>query len=146
VDGGVSIGEVLPMRRDPSTDSIPAGPVRHLSALFDACYSLQLRVMERVWREGDASALIDDAMVPLMNHAQKPIARALLEQQIDEDTGDHAGPAFGWRPTPIPEMLDSARELAELYDLGPTVATLEQVADLTDRGWIDRSMAYRRNR
>jgi hypothetical protein len=134
VDGRVRIGEVQPMRRDPSTDSLPAGPIRELSALFDACYSLQLRVMERVWLEGDASALIDGAMVPLMNHAQKPVARALLGTEIGDDTGDHAGPAFGWRPTPIAGMLDSARALAELFDLGPTLATLEQVADLVGTG------------
>jgi hypothetical protein len=72
-------------------------------------------------------------MVPLMNHAQKPIARALLAGEIDDDTGDHAGPTFGWRPTPIATMLDSARGLTEVFDLGPTLATLEQVADLLGR-------------
>jgi hypothetical protein len=137
VDGRVPIGEVHPMRRDPSTDALPPGPVRDLSALFDACYSLQLLVMERAWLEGDASALIDDAMVPLMNHAQKPLARALLGQEIDADTGDHAGPAFGWRPTPIGEMVASARELGERYDLGPTLATLEQVSPLVGVEGID---------
>ena len=86
--------------------------------------------MERVWREGDASALIDDAMVPLMNHAQKPIARALLGQEIDANAGDHAGPAFAWRPTPLHAMLESARQLGDRFDLGPTVSTLQQVADL----------------
>src|SRR5262249_20006981 len=64
VDGRVPIGEVQPMRRDPSTDELPAGPLRDLSALFDASYSLQLRVMERVWLEGADSALVDAAMVP----------------------------------------------------------------------------------
>jgi hypothetical protein len=135
VDDRVPIGEVHPMRRDPSIDSLPVGPVRELSALFDACYSLQLRVMERVWLEGDSSPLIDGAMVPLMNHAQKPVARALLAEEIDDETGDHAGPAFGWRPTPIAAMLGSARRLAEVFDLGPTIATLEQVADLVGPGW-----------
>jgi hypothetical protein len=134
VDGRVPIGEVHPMRRDPATDALPPGPVRDLSALFDACYSLQLRVMERVWQEGDASALIDDAMVPLMNHAQKPIARALLGQEIDADTGDHTGPAFAWRPTPVHAMLEAARELGDRFDLAPTVPTLEQVADLVGAG------------
>jgi hypothetical protein len=76
-------------------------------------------------------------MVPLMNHAQKPIARALLGQEIDAETGDHAGPAFGWRPTPIGEMVASARELGERYDLGPTLATLEQVSPLVGLEGID---------
>jgi hypothetical protein len=127
-DGDVPIGRVQPMRLDPVTDALPEGPVRDLSALFDASYSLQLEVMERVWLEGDGSELIDGAMVPLMNHAQKPIARALLAQPIDDDTGDHAGPSFAWRPTPLAEMLDSARRLSERFELGPTVETLEQVA------------------
>jgi len=132
-DGDVPIGPVHPMRRDPSTDALPDGPVRELSALFDATYSLQLQVMERVWLEGDGSELIDGAMVPLMNHAQKPIARALLSQPIDDDTGDHAGPAFAWRPVPLAQMLDDVRRLSERVDLGPTLDTLEQVATLTDR-------------
>jgi hypothetical protein len=130
VDGRVSIGAVLPMTRDPTTDALPSGPIRDLSALFDAAYSLQLYVMERVWREGDDSELLDGAMVPLMNHAQKPIARALLARRIDDHTGDHAGPAFAWRPTPISQMLAAARELSEAVELGPTVETLEQVAAL----------------
>src|SRR5262245_16234114 len=131
VDGDVSIGPVQPMRRDPSTDALPLGPLRDLAALFDAAYSLQLRVMDRVWIEGDGSDLIDGAMVPLMNHAQKPIARALLAQPLDDDTGDHAGPGFAWRPTPVEEMLASARDLSVRFDLGPTVDTLEQVASLS---------------
>ena len=131
-DGDVSIGRVHPMRRDPSTDALPPGPLRDLSALFDASYSLQLQVMERVWREGDGSGLIDGAMVPLMNHAQKPIARALLAQPLGDETGDHAGPSFTWRPTHLAWMLDDARRLSELFDLGPTVETLEQVAALTE--------------
>ena len=138
VDGDVPIGAVQPMRRDPSTDVLPAGPLHDLAALFDAAYSLQLRVMDQVWREGDGSELIQGAMVPLMNHAQKPIARALLAEPLEDDTGDHAGPSFAWRPTPIDEMLASARSLAERFDLGPTVETLEQVTKLssTSRGRI----------
>lgn len=133
VDARVAIGEVHPMRRDPHTADLTPGPLRDLSKLFDASYSLQLQVMERVWREGDASPLIDDAMVPLMNHAQKPLARALLTQPLPDDSGDTAGPAFGWDPTPIADMQASARTLSERFDLGPTVETLDQVAALLDR-------------
>jgi Ferritin-like len=130
VDEKVAIGEVHPMRRDPHTRDLPPGPLHDLSKLFDASYSLQLQVMERVWLEGDASPLIDDAMVPLMNHAQKPLARALLAQPLADDSGDHAGPAFAWDPVPIDEMRTSARALSEHFDLGPTVETLDQVASL----------------
>lgn len=128
VDGAIPIGAVHPMRRDPRTQDLPGGPLRELSALFDAAYALQLQVMERVWAEGDGSPLIADAMVPLMNHAQKPLAMALLRTPIPDGSGDHAGPSFAWAPLPITEMRASARALAEHVDLGPTVETLDQVA------------------
>lgn len=130
VDGEIPIGEVYPMRRDPRTQDLAGGPLRDLSALFDATYSLQLQVMERVWAEGDASPLIDGALVPLMNHAQKPLAMALLRSPIPDGSGDHAGPPFAWAPTPMGEMRASATALAEHFDLGPTVETLDQVAQL----------------
>lgn len=130
VDGEVSIGAVHPMRRDPHTFDLAAGPLRDLSRLFDASYSLSLQVMEDVWRRGDAGTLIEDAMVPLMNHAQKPLARALLTTPIDDTGDDHAGPSFAWDPMPIGEMRASARRLSEHFELGPTVETLDQVGEL----------------
>jgi Ferritin-like len=133
-DGDVPIGAVHPMRRDPSTDAISPGPLHDLSALFDAVYSLQLLVMERLWREGDGSELIDGAMVPLMNHTQKPIARALLSEPVDDYRAENAGPPFAWRPTPLDRMLDDARRLSTRFELGPTVETLEQVMTLTAGG------------
>jgi hypothetical protein len=129
-DGDIAIGAVHPMRRDPRTQDLPPGPLRDLSKLFDAAYSLQLQVMERVWQEGDRSPLIDGAMVPLMNHAQKPIARALLTQALADESGDHAGPGFMWSPMPMGEMRATARALSEHFDLGPTVETLDQTAEL----------------
>ena len=78
VEGRTPLGDVHPMRLDPTSADLPDGDLRDLSRLFDACYSLQIHVMERVWQVGDASPLIATAMVPLMNHAQKPIAQALL--------------------------------------------------------------------
>jgi hypothetical protein len=95
--------------------------------LFDACYSLQMDVMERVWGVGDESPLIDAAMIPLMNHAQKPIARALQRELWPDGSGDVAGPPFAWDPMPLDEMRGSARRLASVFDLGPTLETLDQV-------------------
>jgi len=85
-----------------------------------------------VWLEGDDSRLIDDAMVPLMNHAQKPLARALLTAPLDDDSDDHAGPSFAWDPMPIGEMQALARFLSKHFELGPTVETLDQVAGLLE--------------
>ena len=127
VEGRTPLGDVHPMRLDPSSGDLPEGDLRDLSRLFDACYSLQMDVMERVWGVGDESPLIDAAMIPLMNHAQKPIARALQRELWPDGSGDVAGPPFAWDPTPLDEMRGSARRLASVFDLGPTLETLDQV-------------------
>ncbi len=128
VEGRTPLGDIHPMRVDPRSADLPEGDLRDLARLFDACYSLQMDVMERVWGHGDASPLIDTAMVPLMNHAEKPIARALLLEAWPDGSGDVAGPPFAWDPMPLGDMRPLARRLATTFDLGPTVETLEQVA------------------
>ena len=132
VEGRTPIGDVHPMRVDPSSGALPEGGLRDLSRLFDACYSLQLDVMQRVWRSGDESPLIDGAMVPLMNHAEKPIALALRLEPWPNGSGEVAGPPFAWDPMPLEEIRDLARRLGDTFDLGPTVETLDQVAALLD--------------
>jgi hypothetical protein len=88
--------------------------------------------MQRVWRSGDESPLIDGAMVPLMNHAEKPIALALRLEPWPNGSGEVAGPPFAWDPMPLEEIRDLARRLGDTFDLGPTVETLDQVAALLD--------------
>jgi hypothetical protein len=83
--------------------------------------------MERVWQGGGESPLIEGAMVPLMNHAEKPIALALLRQPWPGGEDEVGGPPFSWDPMPLGEMRDLARRLATSFDLGPTVETLDQV-------------------
>ena len=128
VEGRTPLGRVHPMRLDPSSDDLPDGKLRDLSRLFNACYSLQMEVMERVWGAGDESPLIDAAMVPLMNHAEKPIALALLHEAWPDGSGDVAGPPFAWDPMPLGDMRPLARRLGELFDLVQVVETLDQVA------------------
>lgn len=128
VEGGTPLGDVHPMHLDPSTGDLPDGDLRDLSRLFDACYSLQMEVMERVWEVGDGGPLIDSAMVPLMNHAQKPIALALLREAWPDGSGEVAGPPFAWDPIPLADMRRLAQRLDTLFDLGATVETLEQVS------------------
>jgi rubrerythrin len=128
VEGKTPLGDVHPMRLDPSTGDLPEGELHDLCRLFDACYSLQMDVMERVWRVGDESPLIDAAMVPLMNHAEKPIALALVREPWPDGSGDVAGPPFAWDPMPLAEMRELARRLGARFELGPTVETLDQVA------------------
>jgi hypothetical protein len=127
VEGRTPLDEVHPMRLDPSSGDLPEGELRDLCRLFDACYSLQMDVMERVWQGGGESPLIEGAMVPLMNHAEKPIALALLRQPWPGGEDEVGGPPFSWDPMPLGEMRDLARRLATSFDLGPTVETLDQV-------------------
>jgi hypothetical protein len=67
-------------------------------------------------------------MVPLMNHTEKPIARALLLEAWPDGSGDVAGPPFAWDPMPLDDRRPLAQRLDTTFDLGPTVETLEQVA------------------
>jgi hypothetical protein len=133
VEGRTPI-DVHRMRVDPSSGELPEGELRDLCRLFDACYSLQLEVMERVWRSGDESPLIEGAMVPLMNHAEKPIALALVREPWPGGSGDVAGPPFAWDPMPLEDIREQARRLASTFDLGPTVETLDQVAAIAGGG------------
>ncbi len=128
VEGRTPLGDVHPMRVDPSSGDLPEGELRDLSRLFDACYALQMDVMERVWRSGDESPLIDGAMVPLMNHAEKPIALALLREPWPGGSDEVAGPPFAWDPMPLDDMRALAARLGTSFDLGPTIETLDQVA------------------
>jgi hypothetical protein len=130
VEGRTPLGGVHPMRLDPSSADLPDGELHDLSRLFDACYSLQLDVMEQVWGAGDESPLIDTAMVPLMNHAEKPIARTLQREPWPDGSGEVAGPPFAWAPMAMGDMLRLARRLSTVFDLGPTVETLDQVSAL----------------
>ncbi|HEX2423448.1 MAG TPA: hypothetical protein VHN56_09915, partial [Actinomycetota bacterium] len=134
VEGRTLLGDVHPMRLDPSSGDLPEGDLRDLSRLFDACYSLQMDVMERVWGVGDESPLIDAAMIPLMNHAQKPIALALQREPWPDGSGDVAGPPFAWDPMPLDGMRGSARRLASVFDLGPTLETLDQISAVLPPG------------
>jgi Ferritin-like len=71
----------------------------------------------------------------LRNHAEKPIALALLGEAWPDGSGEVAGPPFAWDPMPLDEMRRLARRLGTVFDLGPTVETLDQVSALlpTDR-------------
>jgi hypothetical protein len=130
VEGRMPLGEVHPVRVDPASGDLPAGDLRDLARLFDACYSLQLDVMEQVWGSGDGSPLIEGAMVPLMNHTHKPIALALVQEPWPDGSGEVAGPPFAWDPMPLDDMRALARRLVTTFDLGPTVETLDQAAAL----------------
>lgn len=67
-------------------------------------------------------------MVPLMNHAEKPIALALLREAWPDGSGEVAGPPFAWDPMPLGDMRRLAQRRGTLFDLGPAVETLDQVS------------------
>ena len=133
VEGRTPLGAVHPMRFDPSSSDLPDGELRDFSRLLDACYSLQMGVMERVWGVGDESPLIDSAMVPLMNHAEKPIARALLREAWPDGSGDVAGPPSGIRCRSATCGAWHGR-LGTVFDLGPTLETLDHVSAVLPTG------------
>jgi hypothetical protein len=65
-----------------------------------------------------------------MNHAEKPIARTLQREPWPDGSGEVAGPPFAWAPMAMGDMLRLARRLSTVFDLGPTVETLDQVSAL----------------
>jgi hypothetical protein len=65
-----------------------------------------------------------------MNHAQKPVALALVRQTWPDGSGQVAGPPFAWDPMLLEETRAVARRLGRTFDLGPTVETLDQVASV----------------
>jgi hypothetical protein len=120
VDTTTPLRAVLPVITDPSTDSLPAGPLRDLSALFDASYSLLLRLMQHVWRperpDEDATPRADliAALVPLMVRVLKPIASILVTTAI-EGCGVNAGPSFSYSTTAQDEILEDCERLVPTF-------------------------------
>jgi hypothetical protein len=115
VDTTTPLGSVLPVVTDPSTESLPPGPLRDLSALFDAAYALLLRLMQRVWDdESPSRAGLIAALVPLMVRVLKPIAAILVTIPI-EGRGVNAGPSFAYSTTSQADILAACERLAATY-------------------------------
>jgi hypothetical protein len=133
VDTTTPLGAVLPVVTDPSTDELPEGPLRDLSALFDAAYSLLLRLMQRVWEPppigGRSSSPADliAALVPLMVRVLKPIASILVTTAIP-GRQVNAGPSFAFSTTPQAEILANCKRLVPTYPrLAPVIEALQHL-------------------
>jgi hypothetical protein len=112
--GEVEIPATYPMQANPSPDKLE-GPVRELSDLFDACYTLVLTALERSFTSADTDAAFFGEAFPVMQSVLPRIATVLmqtpLEHGADPDLGPNAGPAFHHRPRTPDEIVKSADAL-----------------------------------
>jgi hypothetical protein len=113
-NGEVEIPATYPMQANPSPDQL-AGPVRELSDLFDACYTLVITALERAFTSADTDAAFFGQAFPVMQSVLPKIATVLMETPLehgaDPDLGPNAGPAFLYRPRPPAEIVASAEAL-----------------------------------
>ncbi len=90
-DGESPLGDVIPMRTNPTTDSFPE-EVRPVSDLFNAAYRYIYLLMDRMFGpEEDKGPLVDD-LYGLMTQVLSPVAHRL--RSIPCGDGEFAGPTF----------------------------------------------------
>jgi hypothetical protein len=116
VNGTFPLGKVYPMRTDPRTDDLPAGPLRELSQLFDDVYGLLLRSMTRFFnmRSGPERTQLVATVAPLMYGVLRTIAVILMETRIP-DREQTAGPSFQFSQAPQPEVVARCAKLRAVY-------------------------------
>jgi hypothetical protein len=113
-NGDVEIPATYPMQANPSPDRLE-GPVRELSDLFDACYTLVLAALERGFTSADTDAAFFGQAFPVMQSVLPKLATVLmqtpLEHGADPGLGPNAGPAFLHRLRRPEEIVASADAL-----------------------------------
>lgn len=117
-NGTIPAPKVFPMQANPDPDEL-VGKVREVSDLFDACYSLVLRSLERALGTPEQDRSFFGVAFPVMHFALPSLARLLMqttvrpEAQGDADLGPTAGPAFRVRNKPLGDMLKTAERLLQ---------------------------------
>lgn len=116
-NGAIPSPTAYPMQSNPSPDDLE-GAVREVSDLFDACYSLVLRGLERAFGKPDENRSFFGVAFPVMHFALPALARLLMQttlrpqaQENESALGPTAGPAFLVRDQPIEEMVRTAERL-----------------------------------
>lgn len=116
-NGAIPSPAAYPMQSNPSPDDLE-GEVREVSDLFDACYSLVLRGLERAFGTPDETRSFFGVAFPVMHFALPPLSRLLMQttlrpqaQENDAALGPTAGPAFLVRNQPLGEMVQTAERL-----------------------------------
>jgi hypothetical protein len=104
VDGAVPLpSPIFPVVSDPSTASLPAGPLRELSNAFNDCYGLLLRILGRVFN-GEPKEPLVEGMFTLMISVLPEVAGVMVRTQIPGKEVN-AGPSFEYTGTPQKEAL-----------------------------------------
>lgn len=127
------LGEVHPVRDDPTTRSLPEGPVRALSKLFDDCYALMLGELTTAVN-GEPDRLM--AAGQLMKAVLRPLANLLARTAVDESRPElgNAGAAFMLGSGTPAEVQESCQRLTAIFpQVGPVSAALKRLA-LFERG------------
>lgn len=116
-NGAIPSPTAYPMQANPNPDDLE-GAVREVSDLFDACYSLVLRGLERAFGSPDEDRSFFGVAFPVMHFALPPLARLLMQttlrpqaQDNEASLGPTAGPAFLVRNEPLGEMVRTAERL-----------------------------------
>lgn len=116
-NGSIPSPAAYPMQSNPNPDDLE-GEVREVSDLFDACYSLVLRALERAFGSPDEARSFFGVAFPVMHFALPPLARLLMQttlrpqaQENDAALGPTAGPAFLVRNQPLGDMVRKAEWL-----------------------------------
>lgn len=115
-DGETPVPPTYPMQPNPSADALPE-KLRPLSELFDGCYTLLLRSIERTLSSPASDPRYFKVAFPLMQSALPELATLLMRTPLHRDAdpllGPTAGPAFLYRRASADALLKVAQTLSE---------------------------------
>jgi hypothetical protein len=139
--GEVPVPATYPMQPNPSSDEFD-GDVRALAELFDGCYTLVLRALERSFSSPDGAASFFGTAFPVMQSVLPQLATLLMTTPVetggDPELGPTAGPGFAYREQPVDALVHESRWLLERApDYGTDYiqawdATLSSTADVLE--------------
>ena len=133
--GTIPIPATYPAVSNPST-AVLQDPVRDLAALFDECYGLMLRALERALGSPAAPDYFFGIAFYLMHSLLPPLARLLMQTPVlpegDPDVGPNAGPAFIYVDQKLAGIVVRAERLAA-KPWGPGAAYQQQWTSTLDQ-------------
>jgi Ferritin-like len=133
VDGTIPLGVVFPTIPDPGTAKLPPGSLRALSQLFNDCYCLLLRCLERVFNGAKSTPLVE-AMFALMTEVLPGVAGVLVRTPIPAK-GVTASPSFEFSSTAQSEIVAECKALLGAYpQLNAAFEALQGLAPIDDAG------------
>jgi hypothetical protein len=129
VDRTIALGAVFPTVADPSTAQLPAGSLRALSQLFNDCYCLLLRCLERIFNGAQSTPLVA-AMFTLMTQVLPSVAGVLVRTPIP-GKGVNASPSFEFSNTEQSKVLVECEALVGAYpELAAASQALQKLAPI----------------